>query len=308
MVSRIILILLLFFTGLKGMASEAPTGRFFMMGDGVLVVSGQRIQYRDPANQYLEEGLKKINRLFGAPLSPPYERLSLRFVEILDFLQDTLKGGSYQIRSGYRSPSANQNLRDQGKLAAQSSMHVEGAAGDLILSGVPSSQVYDFVKALDCCGIGWYHGRHFHLDTGPSRYWDERTSKTEDKTPQQNEKIILQADWDRFFPGDSIPLKLMRITEYPIGIPENFNLIRLEGGQAPQSLAVQFPNGVETVHSCGIVQNRDQGRQIAVTLPETGMAPGKYSLEIKFCNRYGREKMPETIMSRPFEILAKGKD
>jgi uncharacterized protein YcbK (DUF882 family) len=303
------LILLVFSFVPKGFGAEPNLTRFFIMGDGTLVLSGQTISYRDGQNQYLEVGLKKINRLFGSPWTPEYERLSTRFIEVLDYVQDQLQGGGYQIRSGYRSPGGNQSLRTRGKLAAQSSMHVEAAAGDLFLSGVPSSKVFEFVKSLNCCGIGWYHSRHFHLDTGPPRYWDEKSSKTEDQAPQQNEKIILQPDWDRAEPGATLPLKFMRVTEYPIGVPEKFTLLRLDGEtvQAKIQVSANYSSSVTTENSCRILQDRAQARQVAVTLPATDLPPGSYALEVAFCKRYGYERMPETIQSRPFEIVTERK-
>lgn len=285
--------------------SRAETARFFYMGDGTLTVAGQKITFRTGPEGYLPEGLKRLNTLFRAPWTPPEERLSLRFVEILDYVQDQLGGQNYSIRSGYRSPKLNQNLRNQGKLAAQSSMHIEGAAGDLTLSGVPSSQVFDFVKGLDCCGIGWYHSRHFHLDTGPSRYWDEKTSKTEDKTPQQNEKVILQTDFDRYHPGEEMDLKFMRVTQYPIGIPLKFRLKAVASGEAKvvaELPVTSAPNPKEEI-ACLILQDRSQARSLKVKLPEKKVSPGRYALEVSFCNRFNYEKMPETILSRSFEIL-----
>jgi len=300
------LFLILFCTPLW--ADKPP--RFFLRGDGTLVLGGQSITYRQPDGPYREEGLKKINLLFKAPWNLPEERLSLRFIEVLDFLQDQLGGGSYTLRSGYRSPRLNQSLRRKGKLAAQSSMHKEGAAGDLILGGVPSGKVFEFVKGLNCCGIGWYHTRHFHLDTGPARYWDEKTSKTEDKTPQQNEKIILQSDYDRYRPGDNMGLKFMRITEYPIGVPQLFQLISLERPEEerPVWLPVTFSGDPKISDHCRILTQRSQARKLSLSLPKKKIQPGKYALRVKFCNRYDYPKMPEEILSRPFEIVAEALD
>ncbi|MCE9624536.1 MAG: DUF882 domain-containing protein [Deltaproteobacteria bacterium] len=202
----------------SSLAWAGTNPRYWISGDGTLVVNQQTLTYRSPDGSYNEAGLKKLNRVFQADWEDPQERMSLRFVEILDYVQDQMQGGSYNLKSGYRSPKLNHSLRDQGKLAAQSSMHIEAAAGDLILGGVDSAQVFEFVKSLDCCGIGYYHGRHFHMDSGPSRYWDEKTSKTEDKTPQENEKLILQTDYDRYKPGETMGLKFMRVTNYPIGV------------------------------------------------------------------------------------------
>ncbi len=284
--------------------ARAEPPRFFLMGDGTITVAGQSVTYRTANNTYLPEGLQKIGLLFRSPWTPAEERLSLRFIEILDYVQDQLQGKNYSVRSGYRSPNLNQKLRNQGKLAAQSSMHIEGAAGDLILIGVSASEVFDFVKGLDCCGIGWYHSKHFHLDTGPSRYWSETTSKTEDKSPQQNEKVILQADFDRYRPGEEIALKFMRVTQYPIGIPSRFTLVSLNN-PTPATIAdlpVHISGQAKSNEACVVLSKRGEARSLQVKLPEKKIAPGKYGVQVQFCNRYQYEKMPETIVSRPFEI------
>ncbi len=282
--------------------SSAGSQRFQYSGDGTLVLNQQTILFRSPAGSYEAAGLQQIHRIFSAPWDDPAERLSLRFIEFLDYLQDQLKAGSYSLKSGYRSPKLNQALRNRGKLAAQSSMHTEGAAADLFLAGVPSSQVFDHVKALNCCGIGWYHSRHFHLDTGPARYWDEASSKTEDKTPQQNEKIILQADYDRYRSGESVELKFMRVTEYPIGVPELFELVKT-GEPKGSPLKIGFPPQVRSENGCRILEERSQIRSLQVAVPEK-LPPGEYTLKIRFCNRYNYEKMPEEILSRSFEVRA----
>ncbi len=301
--------LLLLPLGLSGQEIN-PIPRFFYSGDGTLFLQGQRLSYRNAEGTYSETGLKQIHQLFQAPWNPPEERLNLRFIEILDYVQDHLGGGSYTLKSGYRSPKLNQSLRSRGKLAAQSSMHIEGAAGDLSLQGVPAQQVFEFVKALNCCGIGWYHSRHFHLDTGPARYWDETTSKTEDRSPQQNEKIILQTQWDRYLPGESLNAQFMRVSEYPIGVASRWEWIPLKTPDAstpPKPLVseVSFPSDVRVENQCAILQNRTQARQLRITPPQT--TPGLYQLKISFCQRYGYEKMPTEILSTPFEILQKEK-
>lgn len=278
--------------------------RFAYSGDGVLQLNGQSIVFRQVDGSYNTAGLKKIHIIFGAPFGDPAEQLSLRFLEILDYVQDHFGGGSYSLKSGYRSPNSNQKLRNQGKLAAQSSMHIEGAAADMMLQGTNSSEVFDFVKYLDCCGIGWYHSKHFHIDTGPSRYWDETSSKTEDKTPQQNEKIILQPDFDRYRAGEEIALKFMRVSEYPIGVPASFDLVKLENGQATdtQKLPVLFKDS-PAPSACQILESRSQARNLSVRLPQKNLKPGSYAIRVSFCERYAYEKMPAEILTRSFQIL-----
>jgi hypothetical protein len=73
------------------------------------------------------------------------------------------------------------------------------------------------------------------------------------------------------------------------------------------SLPVNYPAEVVSENSCRILQNRSQARQLTVSIPGKGLNPGKYSLEIAFCRRYGYERMPEIIQSRSFEILTERK-
>lgn len=274
---------------------RADASRFFLVGDGTLSIAGQKITFREVDGSYDSAGLKRINAIFGANGSEPEEQMDLRFIEILDYVQDQLKGGSYSLKSGYRSPRLNQSLRNKGKLAAQSSMHIEAAAGDLILGGVNSEAVYDFVKGLDCCGIGFYHGRHFHMDTGPSRYWDETSSKTEDKSPQENEKIILQPEFDRYASGDAMRMKFMRVTNYPIGVAPQVEILRAEDSKSQGNLSLS-----KNAKECLIVQDRRQARTLSADLPK--LQPGRYVLKVNFCNRYDYSKMPESILTRAFEI------
>ena len=277
--------------------------RFLYSGDGQLTLNGQKIRFRSDEGYYNEAGLKKIHEIFKGNWQEERERLSLRFLELLDYLQDELKGQSYLLKSGYRSPVFNQSLRDQGKLAAQSSMHTEGAAADLILKGVPSSRVFEFVKSLNCCGIGWYHSQHFHLDSGPARYWDEKTSGTEDKTPQQNEKIILQSDEDFYQSGEIINAKLMRVTQYPIGVSLKWELISLKDEKAKSvELQAEILGEKTESGSCQIIQTRKQARALRVKIADK-TPPGSYAFKIKFCNRYDYAKMPQEILSRGFEVL-----
>ena len=275
--------------------SRAEAGPYFLMGDGTLTLQGQTIAFRKADGSYDQVGLKQINLIFKADWARPEERMDLRFIEVLDYVQDQLRGGNYQLKSGYRNPRLNQSLRKQGKLAAQSSMHIEAAAGDLILSGVNSQDVFNFVKGLDCCGIGFYHGRHFHLDTGPSRYWDETSSKTEDTTPQENEKIVLQSERDRYQAGETMGLKFLRVTNYPIGVDPKLEIVEADGDATGKSMSLE--NSVE----CRILSERAQARTLSGTLPP-GLKPGRYAFKVRFCNRYDYAKMPESILSRPFEI------
>ena len=291
-----VIFFVLLITSATGQAYSTNQLRFFYAGDGVLVLD-RKIRFRDVQGNYLELGLKEIHRAFGAPWALPYERLSLRFIEMLDYLQEQFNNGAFSIRSGYRSPNANQSLRKKGRLAAMSSMHIEGAAADLYLQGASSQKIFTTVRDWQCCGIGYYGSQHFHIDTGPVRWWDQNTSKTESQEPQENEKIIIQTTQDIYFLGEKIDLQFMRVTNYPIDVHKT---VTVESKN--KSLKLDLRNDVTNLNACMTLKNRAEARQLSIHLPEKKLEAGRYQIKITFCNKRDYAKMPDTILSNNFEI------
>ena len=98
-------------------------------------------------------------------------------IEFTDYLEDQLgKGSLITITSGYRAPEYNTKLRKGGGLAAKASLHQYGMAADFIMDEVPSKRVWEYVRSIGFGGTGYYHGETVHVDVGPSRFWDEKTS------------------------------------------------------------------------------------------------------------------------------------
>ncbi|PIR21493.1 MAG: hypothetical protein COV45_01730 [Deltaproteobacteria bacterium CG11_big_fil_rev_8_21_14_0_20_47_16] len=297
------LVILLFMTRIASAEAYAP---FFLSGDGCLYfqkAKGVEKQcFMSPDGGINDVGLKRINQIFGAHYGDGVrsQNMSLRFLTFLSFLQGHYDRAPIKLLSGFRPPKYNQSLRDKGRLAAQTSMHIEGAAADIILAGVPSSEVYAFVKSLNCCGVGYYHGNAVHVDTGPARYWDETTSGTESKEPQLNEKIIVQSTFDRYYPGSDIVFQLMRVTNYPVDMPVKWFLVHENDGKL-YPIIVQDELAGEVVKGCRLIPNRVAARQILAAIPETVPA-GKYHATLKFCSRIS-DKMPESIDSNVIEVL-----
>lgn len=80
--------------------------------------------------------------------------------------------GQVEIISGYRSPATNEKLRNGSSGVAKRSLHMQGQALDIRLSGVDSARVRDAARALKTGGVGYYKKSDFvHLDTGRVRYW-----------------------------------------------------------------------------------------------------------------------------------------
>lgn len=287
-------------------AQAAEFKPFFLTGDGCLYFQGgkgsQKICFRDANGALNETGLARINKIFGAHYGDGVraQNMSLRFLEFLSFLQGHYDRAPMKLLSGFRPPKYNQSLRDKGKIAAQSSMHIEGAAADIVFPSVLSVEIFPFIKSLNCCGVGYYHGNAIHVDTGPARYWDETTSGTESKEPQQNEKIIVQSTFDRYRAGDDVVFQLMRVTEYPVDIPVKWEWVR-EGDGKVFPLSVQAELAGPNLKGCKKVTDRVAARQLLAGLPQD-IPAGKYQAKLTFCSR-NSEKMPASILSNVLEVV-----
>jgi uncharacterized protein YcbK (DUF882 family) len=74
--------------------------------------------------------------------------------------------------SGYRSPLTNEQLRQTNHVVAEHSMHVQGKAVDIRVSGVATKKLRDLAIAMNRGGVGYYPtANSIHLDTGRLRTW-----------------------------------------------------------------------------------------------------------------------------------------
>lgn len=262
-------------------ARAAEDGRYFFEGDGRLHLvnsktgAGGEIRYRTEQGVYSEADHQKINRIFGVPQNSS-EEIALRLIALLDYVQEKLHGGTIRIVSGYRSPTYNEGLRKKGRLAAKTSTHIEGMAGDINLDGVDGKKLWEFVRDLDCCGAGYYHGKGIHIDVGPSRFWDETSTKVEQDLGGHNKLLLLRTDFDRYHPGETAHLAVSRITDYPVGI-------RFKGHK-----------------ECRHLETRAQARSLTWEIPGN-TKNGKTQIEFEVCDKNFPE-MPDQIVSNVIEV------
>jgi uncharacterized protein YcbK (DUF882 family) len=278
-------------------AVSAPSGRFFLEGDGRVHLvnrtgAGGAVTYRTPRGEYPESAQRRINQIFGVPPNAS-KGIAIRLIALLDYLQEQLRGGKITIVSGYRSPTYNEGLRKKGRLAARTSMHIEGMAADIEMEGVGGRRLWEFVRRLDCCGAGYYHGEGIHVDVGPSRFWDETSTKVEQDLGARNKLVLLRTDWDLYRAGEEVRMTLGRITDYPIGVRRDGQLI-LTGQEV---VRVRLENGRT---DCLLIPNRSAA-PLAWKIPK-GIAPKeKARIRISFCHKPFPE-MPEGIDSNPISI------
>ena len=78
----------------------------------------------------------------------------------------------YQIISAYRSPKTNDGLRAKSHGVAERSLHLQGQAIDIRVSGVATKKLRDLALAMKSGGVGYYRSSDFlHVDTGRVRSW-----------------------------------------------------------------------------------------------------------------------------------------
>jgi uncharacterized protein YcbK (DUF882 family) len=210
--------------GLAGRAAAAEP-RFFVAGNGRLALrsinSGAEasVTYRRADGSYDDAALARLKRVLRSgdgregPLAP-------RFVELLGWLYEASGGTTpLRIQSGYRSPAYNQRLRQRGAKAASGSLHTEGMAADVVLERARLAAFWERLRALECCGAGYYPGGGFlHVDVGTPRFWDERTSRVDENLSAGNARLFARTDFDRYRSGETIAVRLHSLTVPPVRI------------------------------------------------------------------------------------------
>src|SRR5262249_180369 len=269
-----------------------PKDRYFLSGDGWFQLTnaktGQsaRIHYRLPDGSYPPDARRQIDRLFGVPADSA-DHVALRLISFLDYFEGRFHQ-PIKVISGYRSPEYNENLRAQGRLAAKASLHMEGMAADIQMRKGLSVKAFPILKALQCCGVGYYHGDSLHLDTGPARFWDETTSKVRTNISEHNKQLMVRTHQDIHLPGETVEFKLAGITDYPIGVGSHFDVIR-DG----QTLKEFVFDGKDE----GCLPVKDPGnRMMQWRIPSEFRLDEKIQLRVRLCDKPFPE-MPEQVES-----------
>ncbi|MEJ2658865.1 MAG: DUF882 domain-containing protein [Desulfobacterales bacterium] len=297
----ILLIFGLFAAGPALSENITDISRYFYKGDGMLNLVGAKNgisfdgRYRKSKGIYDEKALKKIDRLFGGENDKPASVISLRLIEFLDFLEDFFKPGArITIVSGYRSPKYNTDLRNKGRLAAEASLHQYGMAADIKIQGVSSKRVWNTVKKLGFGGTGYYKGKLVHVDVGPARFWDEKTSGVGTDISIHNKLIGLVTDYDIYLPGEMIELRFIRMTSFPIGVIPVFVLEKvIKKDQLKEITRFKPTFAIAAGSECPHFSDIGQMMGFQWKLPDN-LLPGRYKIRASFCKRLW-EDMPAQV-------------
>jgi uncharacterized protein YcbK (DUF882 family) len=96
--------------------------------------------------------------------------------KLMDYLVDVAANigvpPAYSVISGYRSPETNERLHERSSGVSQHSLHMQGRAIDVRMSGVDCQDLAARAESLKRGGVGFYRASNFvHLDTGAFRTW-----------------------------------------------------------------------------------------------------------------------------------------
>ena len=127
--------------------------------------------YRDGA--YVPASLERVNHFLRDFRTGQIHAIDPQLLDILASLHSVCgSGGTYEVVSGYRSPRTNAALRRRSTGVAEHSMHLEGRAIEVRLTGVATARLREHALDLNRGGVGYYAVSDFvHLDTGRVRHW-----------------------------------------------------------------------------------------------------------------------------------------
>jgi uncharacterized protein YcbK (DUF882 family) len=130
------------------------------------------IAYGSPG-LYDKKALERINYFLRDFRTGEVHPIDPKLLNILSTVRENFGGqGTIEVISGYRSPKTNQQLRSKSSKVAKRSLHMDGKAIDIRITGLQTRKIQQCVIGMQCGGVGLYTKSDFvHLDTGRVRTW-----------------------------------------------------------------------------------------------------------------------------------------
>jgi uncharacterized protein YcbK (DUF882 family) len=124
-------------------------------------------------DSYQARSLAQVDYLLRDFRTGDVHRIDPALLDILFDLQTLAnRDAPFEVISGYRSPATNAMLHRSSDSVAQHSMHLEGRAIDVRLSGFATRSLAEHARTLGRGGVGFYARSDFvHVDTGRVRFW-----------------------------------------------------------------------------------------------------------------------------------------
>lgn len=125
------------------------------------------------AGRYVPDALAALNKVLRDHRTGEVHAMDPQLMDLLTSLAGKLETRpQFQVISGYRSPASNAKLHNKSSGVATKSLHMQGKAMDIRISGVQLSNVRAAALRLGRGGVGYYPASDFvHVDTGRVRQW-----------------------------------------------------------------------------------------------------------------------------------------
>ncbi|MGQ0532709.1 MAG: DUF882 domain-containing protein [Caulobacteraceae bacterium] len=122
---------------------------------------------------YVPDAMAAINRVMRDHRSGETHSIDPRLLDQLHTLKSVVSASApFQIISGYRSPATNAAMHANSSGVASRSLHMDGRAIDIRVSGVDLARLRDAAIGMQAGGVGYYEASDFiHVDTGRVRRW-----------------------------------------------------------------------------------------------------------------------------------------
>jgi uncharacterized protein YcbK (DUF882 family) len=124
-------------------------------------------------NNFDYSALAKINHILRDFRTGETYPIATNLITLLHDLQGHLETDApVEIISGYRSPKTNALLAQKSGGVAKRSLHMQGLATDIRMSGVSLRKVRNEALLMRRGGVGFYPDSNFvHVDVGRVRKW-----------------------------------------------------------------------------------------------------------------------------------------
>jgi uncharacterized protein YcbK (DUF882 family) len=125
--------------------------------------------------EYIPDALAQVNHVLRDFRSGEVHTIAPQLLDLLAMLHGRLETSApFSVISGYRSPATNAMLRGENEHSgvASKSLHMQGMAIDIRVTGRPLAGLRDIALAAQAGGVGYYPASDFvHVDVGRVRRW-----------------------------------------------------------------------------------------------------------------------------------------
>ncbi len=122
---------------------------------------------------YIAPELHRVNHLLRDFRTGDVHTIDPTLLDILFDLRTLVdRDQPFEVISGYRSAKTNAFLRRHSSGVAEHSLHIQGRAIDVRLSGFSTRRLRELALGMRRGGVGFYPASDFvHLDNGRVRWW-----------------------------------------------------------------------------------------------------------------------------------------